>query len=88
MFRDLVGKNVTAYLMSNPEDTYVIKGKVIRASDNSTTIEIEERKKFGEMKKYQRTINNRYITFIDCVEGKVEEKMEEKQEEKNEENQG
>jgi Fe-S cluster assembly ATPase SufC len=81
MFRDLVGKNVTAYLMSNPEDTYVIKGKVTRASETSTTIEIEERKKFGEMKKYQRTINNRYITFIDLVENKVEEKQEEKAEE-------
>ena len=84
MFRDLVGKNVTAYLMSNPEDTYVIKGKVTRASETSTTIEIEERKKFGEMKKYQRTINNRYITFIDLVEGKAEEKQEEKVEENQE----
>ena len=87
MFRDLVGKNVTAYLMSNPEDTYVIKGKVTRASETSTTIEVEERKKFGEMKKYQRTINNRYITFIDLAENKVEEKQEEKTEEINEEKQ-
>lgn len=84
MFRDLVGKNVTAYLMSNPEDTYVIKGKVTRASETSTTIEIEERKKFGEIKKFQRTINNRYITFIDLVESKVEEKKEEKAEENQE----
>lgn len=87
MFRDLVGKNVTAYLMSNPEDTYVIKGKVTRASETSTTIEVEERKKFGEMKKYQRTINNRYITFIDFVEGKQENKVEEKVEEAQEEKQ-
>ena len=68
MFSDLVDKNVVAYLMSNPEDTYVIKGKLVKSNELSTTIEIEERKKFGEMKKYQRTINNRYITFVDVVE--------------------
>lgn len=86
MFRDLVGKNVTAYLMSNPEDTYVIKGKVTRASETSTTIEVEERKKFGEMKRFQRTINNRYITFMDLIEEKTEVKNETKVEENSEEN--
>lgn len=68
MFSELVDKTVTVYLMSNPDDTYVIKGKLTRSNELSTTIEIEERKKFGEMKKYQRTINNRYITFVDVIE--------------------
>ena len=86
MFRDLVGKSVTAYLMSNPEDTYIIKGKVTRASETSTTIEVEERKKFGEIKRFQRTINNRYITFMDLIEEKTEVKNEAKVEENSEEN--
>ena len=75
MFEDFVDKNVIAYLMSNPDDTYVIKGKLIKTNELSTTIEVEERKKFGEMKRYQRAINNRYITFIDlAIEPKNEEK--------------
>ena len=67
MFEDLVDKNVTAYLMSNPDDTYVIKGKLLKSNELSTTIEVEERKKFGDIKKFQRTINNKYITFIDVI---------------------
>lgn len=77
MFEELVDKNVMVYLMSNPEDTYIIKGKIISSNELSTTIEIEERKKFGEKKKYQRAINNRYITFMDIIE---ESKQEEKKE--------
>lgn len=67
MFEDLVDKNITAYLMSNPDDTYVIKGKLLKSNELSTTIEVEERKKFGDIKKFQRTINNKYITFIDVI---------------------
>lgn len=67
MFEDLIDKKVTAYLLSNSEETYVMKGKVIKSTELSTTIEIEERKKFGETKKIQRAINNRYITFMDVI---------------------
>jgi len=70
MFEDFIDKKLTLYLMSNPTDTYVMTGKIIKSNEISTTIEIEERKKFGEMKTYQRTINNRYITFADYIEEK------------------
>lgn len=67
MFEDLVEKEVTAYLLSNSEEKYVMKGIIKKTTELATTIEVEERKKFGEIKKIQRTINNRYITFIDLV---------------------
>jgi len=70
MFEDFIDKKLTLYLMSNPTDTYVMTGKIIKSNEISTTIKIEERKKFGEMKTYQRTINNRYITFADYIEEK------------------
>ena len=70
MFEDFIDKKVTMYVMSSPTDTYVMTGKIIKSNEISTTLEIEERKKFGEMKIYQRTINNRYITFADFVEEK------------------
>ena len=38
------------------------------------------------MKRFQRTINNRYITFIDLIEEKTEVKNETKVEENSEEN--
>ncbi|MBQ3407873.1 MAG: hypothetical protein IJH12_01545 [Clostridia bacterium] len=71
MFEDFIGKKVTLYLMSNPEDTYVITGTIITSNELSTIIEVEERKKFGEIKRIKRAINNRYITFIDLLEETV-----------------
>lgn len=70
MFSDFIGQKVTMYLLSNPSDTYVMTCKILSSNALSTTVEVEERKKFGEIKKYKRAINNRYITFIDEIEKK------------------
>lgn len=67
MFEELIDKNVAVYLLSNSEETYIMKGRVIKSTEFITTIEIEERKKFGEIKKIRRTINNKYITFMDLI---------------------
>ena len=78
MFENFIGKNVTMYLVEyGAYQVEEIKGKLISSVQSTSVLEIEIKKKFGEVKKFQRVVNNGFVRYID-VESEEEEKEEQK----------
>ena len=77
MFENFIGKNVTMYLVEyGAYQVEEIKGKLISSVQSTSVLEIEIKKKFGEVKKFQRVVNNGFVRYIDV------ESEEEKEEQK------
>ena len=77
MFENFIGKNVTMYLVEySAYQVEEIKGKLISSVQSTSVLEIEIKKKFGEVKKFQRVVNNGFVRYIDV------ESEEEKEEQK------
>ena len=75
MFENFIGKNVTMYLVEyNAYQVEEIKGKLISSVQSTSVLEIEIKKKFGEVKKFQRVVNNGFVRYIDV---EIEEEKEE-----------
>ena len=75
MFENFIGKNVTMYLVEyGAYQVEEIKGKLISSVQSTSVLEIEIKKKFGEVKKFQRVVNNGFVRYIDV---EIEEEKEE-----------
>lgn len=75
MFENFIGKNVTMYLVEySAYQVEEIKGKLISSVQSTSVLEIEIKKKFGEVKKFQRVVNNGFVRYIDV---EIEEEKEE-----------
>ena len=75
MFENFIGKNVTMYLVEySAYQVEEIKGKLISSVQSTSVLEIEIKKKFGEVKKFQRVVNNGFVRYIEV---ELEEEKEE-----------